>query len=475
MGATERSDEASPLGQVGRSFATLGIAEIGARLIAFLATAWVSQALGASQFGVVSFALAAMLYAHRVVAWELEATGIVEVAERGEAAARAAGTILVARLACALGALALVTLLARWVLPSPDDSVLILYTMGLTFVALNPRFVYLMRHEPVRPAIARLLTEGVSAAIVVGAVHTAADVQHVPLGFIVGEGIAAAFLLGGVEVWRGVRDFDLAYAREAARRVSPLVLSALLGLLVFNLDLILLRFTWGSETAGYYAAAYALVSLLLNLGVTYYANVLPALSRVRADRAAFQSLFADASAFAFTLVVPCVVGGAVLSAPLVALVFGPEYAAAASPLPLLLVAAGLTVSRFVPLASVVALGRRREALWINGSGALVNVGLNLVFIPRLGLLGAAWAAAITDMVRLLVALALSHRAGVGHQYSVRYLKPAAAAAAMGAVAWTLRGQPVLLAVLAGGLTYAVALGALGVLRAGPGLRVRLTP
>lgn len=473
MAVSDRSRAGTPLAQLGKGFATLGVAEIGARLIAFAATAWVTRVIGAGQFGVISFALAALLYAQRVVSWELEAVGIVEVAERDERAERATGTILAARLISALAVVGLVAVLARWVLPSPDGAVLLLYTAGLACVALNVRFVYLMRHEPGRPALARLLAEGTGAAVIVSMVHGAADIHRVPLGFILGEGVAAAFLLWGVRAWHGVRHFDRGVALRTARRASPLVLSSLLGLLVFNLDLILLRFTWGTEAAGYYAAAYAIVSLLLNLGVTFYSNVLPGLSRVREDRPAFQALYGDASALLFTLMVPFVVGGAVLARPLTDLVFGEGYARSAAPLVPLLVAAGLTISRFVPLAAVVALGRRREALWINGSGAVVNVGLNVILIPRYGLMGAASATVVTDVVRLVVALVLCRRAGLHDGHVRRLWRPSAAVALMGVVAWLARGQPVVLSVAAGGLAYAAALGALGVLRVGPGARVSL--
>lgn len=468
-GATGEARKApSPLAQLGRGFATLGVAEIGARLIAFAATAWISQQVGADQFGIISFALAALLYAQRVVAWELEAVGVTEVVEPSDHAARATATILTARLACALGMVGVVGALAHWALPAPDGSILLLYTVGLAGVALNTRFVYLMRHQTARPAFARLLAEGASAAFIVAMVRGAADLHRVPLGFILGEGVAAAFLLWGITVRFDPRQFDVALARATARRAAPLVLSSLLGLLVFNLDLILLRFTRGSETAGYYAAAYAMVSLLLNLGVTFYSSVLPGLSRVRDERVAFQGLYAQASSLAVTLALPVVVGGVLLRDSLTDLVFGQGYAPAAAPLGPLLVAAGLTVSRLVPLAAVVALGRRKEALWINGTGAVVNVVLNASLIPRWGMMGAAMATVSTDVVRLAVALALSRRAGLTHGHLRRVWRQLVAVSVMGLVTWFLRDQPVVLPVTIGAAVYATALSALGVLRVGPG-------
>ncbi|MBC7894891.1 MAG: polysaccharide biosynthesis C-terminal domain-containing protein, partial [Cytophagaceae bacterium] len=452
----------TPLAQLWRGFAVLGVAEVVARLVAFAATAWVSQRVGAGAFGIVSFALAALLYANRVVSWELESVGVTEVMSRDAQGDSAAGTIIVARFLSAIGAIVLIAALARWVLPSPDGTVLLLYAVGLAAVALNTRFAYLMRGAPARPALARFLSELVNAAVVIALVHSATDVERVPLGFVAGEAVAAAFLLTGIPVWRGVRHFDPALAVRTMRRAAPLVLASLLGLVAFNLDLILLRLTRGTVDAGHYAAAYALVSLLLNLGVTYSANVLPALSRLREEPGAFQRLYSDANVLLFVLMVPCVVGGVILAQPLVATVFGAAYAPSAAPLAPLLIAAGLTLSRFVPVAAIVALGRRREALWVNGSGALVNIALNLVLIPRFGVLGAASSAVVTDVVRLVVAQVLVQRAGVSSQYARRLLAPTAAAAAMGAVAWFGRAWPVPVTIAAGAATYGAALLALGV-------------
>jgi O-antigen/teichoic acid export membrane protein len=464
---------ATPLGQLGRGFATLGIADVAARLVAFAATAYVSQVIGPSQFGIIAFALAALLYAQRVVTWELEATGVVEVADDGPESERAAGTLLVARLTSAAVVLVILAAMARWVLPRPDGSVLLLYAVGLVFVALNGRFVYLMRQAPARPAVSRLIVEGVSATVVVSLVHSAADLHRVPLGFILGEAAAAAFLLSGLRVWAGMRQFDGAYAMRTAVNASPLVLSALLALVVFNLDLILLRFTWGAETAGYYAAAYAIASLILNLGVTFYSNVLPGLSRLREDRGAFRVLYADASVLSFVFFAPMVVGAALLARPLTRMAFGDGYAPSAAPLVPLVIASGLTIARFVPLASIVALGRPREALWINGSGAAVNALLNVILIPRYGLMGAASATVVTDVVRLVVARRLSRRSGVPHDHHARFLRPGLAVVVMALVVWLARDRNVLVTVPLGAVVYLAALGALGVIRVRRGLNVEL--
>jgi O-antigen/teichoic acid export membrane protein len=462
----------APLAQLGRGFLSLGVGEVAARVVAFLAAAYISQTVGPANFGIISFALAAMLYAQRVVGWEMDAVGVVEVASEGPDADRAIGSILVFRGVIAAMAMCVVAVVGIWILPETDGRIFIRYAIGLVFVALNARFVYLMRHRAGPAAASRLIAELASAAVIVLLVRGPDDVGKVPLGFIVGEGMAALLLLAGLGGVRLFRSFDRAFALRTTRQASPLVLSSLLGLVVFNLDLIMLRFLRDAESAGYYAAAYALIGLLMNVGIAFYLNLIPGLSRLREDRAAFHALYGSATMLAIMFALPVVMGGTLLAQPLIHTVFGEAFAPAAGPLVPLLFSAGITIVRFVPQALVIASDRRHEVLWINVVGALTSVALNIVLIPRYGIMGAAASTLSTDVLRLSIAVALARRVGGPVDAVWHAWRPLAAALLMGAVVWLIREWPVWYSVPAGALVYGAGLLAFGVIRREPTGRIR---
>jgi O-antigen/teichoic acid export membrane protein len=463
----------APLAQLGRGFITLGAGEIAARVVAFLAAAYISKTIGAANFGVVGFALAAMLYAQRIVGWELESLGAVEVAAEGEAGDLASGTLLLMRAVIAGIVMCVAAIIGALFLPEIDGRVFLRYAIGLVFVALNARFIYLMRHRPGPPAAARLIAEMAAALLVVLLVRTPDDVGKVPVGFIVGEALASLLLLAGLGGARIFRGFDRQLARRVFRQAVPLVLSSLLGIVVFNLDLIMLRFIRGAESAGYYAAAYALVGLITNIGIAYYLNVVPGLSRLREDRAAFQRLYNSAATLCVVLALPMAVGGVILARPLILTVFGAGYAPAATPLMPLVIAACLTIFRFVPQASIVASGRRRDVLWVNIIGAVLNAVLNVLLIPPFGILGAATSTLTTDVVRTGVALHLSGRAGVRNDFVWNLWRSAGAAMAMGLVVWAIRSLPIWVTIPAGVVVYGGGLLAFGAVRWGGGRRLEL--
>jgi O-antigen/teichoic acid export membrane protein len=402
----------------------------------------------------------------------MDAVGVVEVVPEGADADRAIGTILLFRALIAGAAMCVAAMVAVWVLPETDGRIVIRYAIGLLFVALNARFVYLMRHRAGPAALSRLLAEVAAAAVIVLLVRGADDVGKVPLGFIVGEGTAALLLIAGLGGWRLFRSFDRAYAVRMARQATPLVLSSLLGLVVFNLDLIMLRFMRGAESAGYYAAAYALIGLLMNLGIAFYLNLIPGLSRLREDRVAFQALYGSATLLAFVFILPVVIGGTLLAKPLIRTVFGPSYAPSAAPLVPLVFAAGLTLLRFVPQALVIAADRRREVLWVNAIGAVISVALNVVLIPRFGMMGAAASTLTTDTVRLIIALVLARRAGARDDHIRHLWRPVGAALSMGLVVWFIRDWPIWYSVPTGALVYGAGLLAFGVVRREPEGRLK---
>src|SRR5262249_34232146 len=111
-------------------------------------------------------------------------------------------------------------------------------------------------------------------------------------------------------------------------------------------------------------------------------------------------------------------------------------------------------------------GRSRVMLLANLGGAIVNVGLNLLLVPRIGLLGGAVASLSTVTLFQLGLMAATWSAERVHPFQRAQLKPLAAAAiAFAAQALLPRPEAararVAAVVLCGVTVYAAALAALG--------------
>jgi O-antigen/teichoic acid export membrane protein len=190
---------------------------------------------------------------------------------------------------------------------------------------------------------------------------------------------------------------------------TPLVIHAILGLAIFNSDLIFLRALRDARTAGMYAAAYTLISFLLNLGVTYGSSILPALSRAHDDRPKQQSIYDQAMMQMLTVAIPIAVGGALLAGGLLELVFGPRYGEAVQPLQILMWSIVVAWVRNVVQMGLIARDQQAFILRTTIWSAATNALFNLLLIPSYGMIGAAVATLVTEGIRTLVAMWYSVR------------------------------------------------------------------
>jgi len=82
--------------------------------------------------------------------------------------------------------------------------------------------------------------------------------------------------------------------------------------------------------------------------------------------------------------------------PIVGLLFGADFVAAIPSLSILAAAIPLSFVNAGLLQFLIARGLERRNVVLSGVLLMINVGVNLVAIPRLGGPGAAWATVVTE-------------------------------------------------------------------------------
>ena len=217
---------------------------------------------------------------------------------------------------------------------------------------------------------------------------------------------AVGFYFGGV---RGGLRFPLTAARRATMRrlfseAWPLMFASLAIFVYMKIDEVMLRQLAGPAAVGIYAAAAKLSEVWYFLPTALASSVLPALLRARqsdpAEYALRQQQYYDLSAaVAYLLSVPI----ALVAPWLVRLAYGAGFTAAG---PILAVHIWSSVFVFLGVARgqwLVNEGLQKFYLAATCVGAVANIALNLVFIPRWGGLGAAWATVVSYALAAWVA------------------------------------------------------------------------
>lgn len=463
---------------IGRSVLTLGAGETLSRVVGFAAAIVLARRLGPAGYGVIALAQAVTLYCAYVADMGVHTLGVRDVAARPAEVDVRVPSLVAGRLVVAVLLAIVVGVAGLAALPQPEGAVLAVYALTLLFVALNTRWALLGLERPAPVALARLAGEGLLLVLVLAFVRETGHLARTPLFQVAGDGLAAlALLLVLRRAGQRLRlVVDRGLVRETFGRAWPLVLHSLLGLVIYNSDLVVLRAVRESAAVGLYSAAYALVSFLANLGVAYGLALLPPFTREREGLGAGVSpLYNHAVVAAAALALPAAAGTTFIARDIITLVFGHGYATAATALVVLIWSVPLGFVRTVAQTALIARGRQDLVLRTTSAAAVANVALNVVVIPLFGMVGAAAVTVATEALRTALTFAMARRDGVVTGGVGRLWKALAATGAMVALLAAAPGWPVLARVALGALAFTGALAALGGVRYRPGRLPEILP
>lgn len=246
------------------------------------------------------------------------------------------------------------------------------------------------------------------------AVGLGSGLVGVSWGLVVGElaGLAAVLVATRTFV-APAPAFGPAVWKEVLRASVPLGLAGLLVSLVNRVDFLLLQLMLGDkglEAVGYYGTAYQVTSVLERLPLFVMATLYPVMSRlVVEDPAGLVRLYRRTFRNFSLLAAPMVVG-VMLVAPLaVELLGGSRFTPAVAPLRILIWSTGILYPAIVAGNLLIALGLSHKSLRAWAIATPVNIGLNLLLIPRYGASGASLATVASFLIVFVMSVAMAER------------------------------------------------------------------
>ncbi len=450
-----------------RNFLALGLGEAISRLIAFGVTVYLARQLGVGLFGTLGFASAIMLYLVPIADGGLDTgTGVRTVAANPDAIDEIAPALMTARLFRGILFVLISATLSLLLLPKLEGAVVAVSTMGLVAVAGGPRWIMFGLDRGSTVGLWRVVGQAMFAVMVLLVVHGPGDVAGVPLAQLIGDSIAAVAMLVVLQraglrlpvVWRP----DI--TRPVFRQARALVASILLGLTIYNSDIIFLWVFHDSWAVGLYAAAYLLVSFVLNIGIAYTTSLMPSLTRARNNTPERVRLYSQGVAHLFAGGLPIAIGGVLLAPQIIELVFGAPYRPAILPLQILLCTLPVSLVREVPVVALITYGHERSVLRLTAIATAANLALNLALIPRWGIVGAAVATLVTEVGRAALAVMAGGRLELPIPSLNRLWRALVAATLMAAVLSALPWPSVWVSVPLGAVVYVIGLHAVGGIR-----------
>jgi O-antigen/teichoic acid export membrane protein len=270
-----------------------------------------------------------------------------------------------------------------------------------------------------------------------------------------GEGLAAVFQF--VAIWYGViavaqtahcvaivgwGRFQRHTAVAAIRYSIPLIPASFANIALDRIDRFAIGYYLGAVGVGVYSANYTLAALVMLFQTPFQITLLPKVSELwDRDRPLAARYIAISTKVFLTLAIPFTAGLPLIAPQLLALLGNREIGAAAG-WTTFLIAAGVSLWGIAIMQMQIFLGARRPGICgiVPMIGAVVNLALNVVLVPRIGVAGAA-AATLVAYALTAILLGSAARTVLRIDYGVRHLALCVLAAASMAIllaAWNPR-------------------------------------
>gem|GEM_PF-2400410 len=381
------------------NFSILFIGQGIASVVAFYAIVILARRLRTESFGIYSFAEATFMFFLMFIISGTDFLGTRRVAQNPKEAISETQDIITFRLA--MGVFVFLALsLFIFFLKKPIVVRWTLFMFGAAFFTfsflLNWLYLGLQRMRLV--VAGTILRELLFLVGVFFFVSKSSDILKAGLVFFCSRLLHAIFLMTMYIRQFGMPRFRMAYKkqRDILCESFPILFSSIEGWIITSFDIFFIAIYLGDRYSGIYNAAFKPIFLLMTITTVYFSAVYPILSKAsRHDKAEFSTIIHWTLFIMTAIWLPFVIVTYQIADKIILLMYGESYAASIPVFRFLLLSLLIIPVNSVYSRALISSGRQKENSFVSVAIIIANVFLNLLLIPRFGLMGAAFSKIVT--------------------------------------------------------------------------------
>jgi len=375
--------------------------------------AYVARYLSPPGFGLLNFAAAMATLFTAIAQFGMQNVLVRELIRRPEARATIVGSALILRVVAGVASIALAVGATELLRPGDHRAAVIVLIVAA--IAL-PRawdvidYDYQARIEA-RPVVIARNVSFVAFALT----RPLLVLVHAPLAAfafaLTGEGVLATILL--LRRWRtdgmtvGMSAARWVELRDLVATSWPLVIAGLSMVVYMRIDQIMLAAMMGDAGVGLFSAAVKVSEALYFLPMAAIATVAPVLTDLhRRSSAEYERQMLQVMRILVWTALAVAAIFAIFSRLIILILYGPAYAPAAAVLSIHAWIGVLVSLDYCNNQWLINEGYLKFNMYQTLAGAAVNIALNLVLIPRLGIIGAALASCAGQLAAVILLKAL---------------------------------------------------------------------
>ena len=365
---------------------------------------WVARYLGPEQFGTLSYAQAFVGLFGAVATLGLDGIVIKHLVKDEGNSDLFLGTAFSLKLLSAIVALVIIWFVALMTSYENNDTIIItIIASALLFQSLNVIDFYFQSKVLSRYIVIVNLISQLSASLI----RIALILTNAPLiafayvilfdAIILAVGYTYVFKHKNLSFrqWK----FNITTASELLKHSWPLALSGVVISIYMKIDQVMIKEILGKTSVGHYAAAVKISEAWYFVPVVINSSLFPAIINAKnRSRKEFYDRLKILYSFMLWSAVAISIPTTIYSKYIINLLYKEQFDQASTVL-MIHIWAGVLVSLGVVTSSIViANNKQKNALIATSIGAISNIILNFFMIPRFGIIGAAFATIISQII-----------------------------------------------------------------------------
>ena len=396
----KRASDIASASRIVRNTSFLTISQIISYGESAIYTILVARYLGAAGLGILNFGVALT-----AVFGILSTFGLTTLTARDVARDKGLASKYVANLIPmqVLLALATIGLIVAWVnaVGYSQETIIVVYILSVGIIVNTLSWLLLAIFQAFErlefQSIVWVITSVVPLCGAVIAIQLHLNVVAFALLSLLTAGVQLAYVYGIC-----VRKFfvprleaDFTFWKSALIEAWPMAAAAVSMIVFFRIDVVMISLIQGTTAVGFYSVAYTLSEASLIIPTVFISALFPVLSKLHKDsKQSFRDTCAQATKYLVYLALPMAFFVTLWAKPIVSLLYGAAFDPSVAALQILIWSAALMYVSTVLGTALVAANLQKLNLKLSSLQAALNIGLNVLLIPKYSYFGASFATVV---------------------------------------------------------------------------------
>ena len=394
--------------RITKNIGLLSGSQIIGYLLAFFYTIFLARYLGAEGYGTLSFAIAFTAILGILADLGLSTLTVRNVAKDKSLTNKYIENITLLKLILAVLTFGIIAIIIN-LLNYPHQTINVVYLIGISVILSSFSqmfFSVFQAHEKMEyQSIGNLLnTILIFAGIFLG-ISRGFDVLGFAFIYVISNAIVLAFNIA-TYLWKfgtPKLEFDRGFMKVVLKQALPLSFILTLSVIYFRVDTVLLSIIQGEAAVGWYNAAYRFIELLLFIPGVYSQAIFPVISNLGlSSQKNLELLYVKSFKYLILLSLPIAAITTILAEKIILLVYKSAFTESIIALQILIWAIPFLFLAYVATYFFISMNKQNLLLKMSFLGVVLNIILNLIFIPYYSYIGSSLVTVISEVFTITI-------------------------------------------------------------------------